>query len=110
MPRPLSSAQAIRLAAPQGNRLEWSTPASSHCSYICTWMMDNVSLAFVIYLLASLSFFLVERSSNILSSADCYHFFSWLINHNSRIKLLRAFITLPWLRLPQSSKPGALCG
>ncbi len=44
------------LEALQGDKPEWSTTRSSHSSYICTWMLDNVSLAFFIYFPIGLPF------------------------------------------------------
>jgi hypothetical protein len=69
-----------QLATLQSNGPEWSTPKYFHCSHIHTQMLDNVSLAFILYSPTSLSISLRNTSPiSCLPSADCYYFFR-LIN------------------------------
>ncbi len=87
LPRPLQAQSTNSLSR------VWTwvgTARIFYCSHIYIQILDNVSLGFVIYLLTSLSFFLVEHSSNILSTR-CWlflFFLGWLSqqqNKDSRV-------------------------
>jgi hypothetical protein len=97
VPRPSSLSFSLPLICPghfkpsrflalQGDGPEPSTPRSFHYSHIYTLMLDNVSVAFLLYLPTSLSFFLWNiPPTSCLPGADFYYF-STLMNHYNRIK------------------------
>jgi hypothetical protein len=101
-PSPPPSAQATQVqftsSSPRGWIFELRTSRSFHCIYIYIYifiqMLDNVSLVCVVNYPTCLSFSLWNTPLICcLTSGDGYYF-SRLINHNNRIKLLCAFVTL----------------